>query len=113
MISSAQADARDSAAAEQARLTQEIERKRAEADSEARRVQEEVALTRAEAKGEARRVQEELAAVKQAAADEQAQLAMMASLRAWVRKQPRQRQLMSEVHHFWTAHRASGSRASA
>ena len=36
--------------------------------------------------------------------DEQAQLAMMASLRAWVRKQPRQRQLMSEVHHFWTAH---------
>ena len=74
-LSSTQADARDAAAAEQARLTEEIERKRAEAEAEARRVQEEVALTRAEAKAEARRVQEELATVKQAAADEQAQLA--------------------------------------
>ena len=29
---------------------------------------------------------------------------MMVALRAWVTKQPQKKQLMSEVHHFWTAH---------
>jgi hypothetical protein len=37
-------------------------------------------------------------------ADERAQTAMMVALRAWVTKQPQKKQLMSEVHHFWTAH---------
>mmetsp|Transcript_7418 Transcript_7418/g.19399 ORF Transcript_7418/g.19399 Transcript_7418/m.19399 type:complete len:691 (-) Transcript_7418:54-2126(-) len=37
-------------------------------------------------------------------ADERAQTAMMLALRAWVAKQPQKKQLMSEVHHFWTAH---------
>ena len=41
---------------------------------------------------------------KRETADERAQTAMMVALRAWVTKQPQKKQLMSEVHHFWTAH---------
>ena len=41
---------------------------------------------------------------KRETADERAQTAMMVALRAWVAKQPQKKQLMSEVHHFWTAH---------